>query len=389
MRGRRHLLLWLVPAGLLACAVAMDGRRAPVPDAPEPPRPTMNHALHAARDLLCTDCHDPEETGEPALPDPATCFDCHEEDLAKESDRVQAYFMAIRQADGAFRFTPLPYSSDLVMPHKAHAAAEVDCASCHGEPAETAFTRPAPLALKATCMDCHTEQGASNECATCHKETRKDVAPPSHDAGFRVAHGAQAPAGWRDGQGASCALCHAVPQDCDACHRESPPQSHREAGFLLSHGKDTDAPFEAWEEASCALCHEEQSCVRCHQTTKPRSHTTPWMRRLHGITAAVDRQSCKTCHQQDFCQSCHETTQPLSHRGSFARGPQTHCVACHEPLTESGCFACHKHTRGHLGHTPPPADTTHLAARDPGDCAACHTVLPHLDDGGRCRRCHR
>ncbi|MHC4547638.1 MAG: cytochrome c3 family protein [Planctomycetota bacterium] len=375
-------LLWLAPVTMLACAVAIRSAALQA----ETPRPTVNHAAHKARDLVCSDCHDPEETGEPKLPDPEGCFECHE-DLTQEPERVQAYFDAVRQEDGSYRFERPAYMPGLIVNHKGHAEYEVDCASCHSEPSEKAFARPQPLAFMQACMACHEQRRAPNECATCHKETRADVKPASHDAAFLRVHGAQAPAGWREGEGESCAICHEVPADCHACHAQSKPRSHAEAGFRLHHGRgDTDARDGPFAETSCALCHKEQSCVVCHQTTMPRSHTSVWRRRLHGIAASIERQSCQTCHKQDVCVRCHESTEPVSHRGTWGTGPQAHCLACHDPLQSTGCFACHKNTLGHLTATPLPAGLPHSAATD---CRTCHSVLPHFDDGGNCRRCHR
>ena len=373
--------LGLLPLLLLAAAVGVQSCASPAPrHEPEPPPPTVNHALHAEHDLMCIDCHDVEETGTPSLPRAETCFECHE-DLAEENERVNAYFAATRSKDGSYRWPRLAYTDDLVVNHEHHAEYEVGCADCHGAAAERGFRRPAALDLKATCLDCHTERKASVECATCHEVLRKDEKPPGHDAAFLRAHGGRAPREWQTGARSTCAQCHEVPQSCNACHKETKPAGHAAAGFSFDHGRD--------EVESCALCHQEQSCVRCHQTTKPANHTASFERRLHGIVAAVERQSCATCHKQDSCNRCHETTRPLTHRGSWGAGQQTHCVSCHEPLPASGCYVCHKSALGHLAAPSSPLDTAHTTSTDPAGCQACHIVLPHLDGGGRCRRCHR
>lgn len=385
---------YLVPAALFvalavqSCAAIRGGatQGAPAPEAP--PSLSLNHALHTERDILCIDCHDPEESGTPVMPTAETCFECHE-NLAEENESVRAYFDATRQDDGSYRFPRLPYQEGLIPGHPNHAAAEVGCAECHGEPAATSFVRPAPLELKATCMGCHETRQVSIDCAVCHVSLRKDEKPTDHDAGFLRLHGTKAPLDWREGGVSSCSQCHSVPLDCSTCHEESKPPSHREAGFLRFHGAgetDADAPY---AERSCKLCHEEQSCIRCHQTMKPRSHTSSFERRLHGIVASVDRASCGTCHKTDSCDRCHQTTAPLSHRGGWSARQQTHCVACHEPLSQSSCYVCHKSTLGHLTADPLPGDGAHRSASDPSDCRECHQVLPHLDGGQRCRSCHR
>ena len=137
------------------------------------------------------------------------------------------------------------------------------------------------------------------------------------------------------------------------------------------------------------MCHKENSCDACHQSAEPRSHSNVFKRRLHGKWAEVERQSCQTCHKQDWCQRCHQQAQPVNHRGTWGNGQQTHCIACHDPLQSTGCFTCHKNTLGHLTATPLPGDARHSTAADPAACETCHQVLPHLNDGGRCRRCHR
>ena len=60
-----------------------------------------------------------------------------------------------------------------------------------------------------------------------------------------------------------------------------------------------------------------------------------------------------------------------------------------EPLPANSCYACHKHTLGHLQAPTPPSNSAHQSASDPTDCLTCHTVLPHLFADGTCRTCHR
>ena len=192
---RHRLLPWLALPALLACGVGVREPADP-PAAPAPPRPTVNHALHTSRDVLCTDCHDPKETGTPTLPSSETCFECHDQDLSKESERVRAYFDAVRQEDGTYRFARPEYMGDLIVAHDKHAAAKVDCASCHGQPSENAFARPAPLALMDTCVGCHEGRPERRVgCDVCHSETRKEVAPATHAAPRRW--GCTGPPTWR------------------------------------------------------------------------------------------------------------------------------------------------------------------------------------------------
>jgi len=321
------------------------------------------------------------------MPKAETCFDCHE-DLAKEGERVRAYFDAARTAEGAYAFPKIAYSKDLKFDHAPHAKQSIECAACHGEPRETRFERKPLRALKASCMDCHREKQATLDCAACHEEIRRERKPESHDLEFRRLHGKEAPPDWRTGGGeALCSLCHEMPKSCDSCHMETKPATHATGGFRQFHGRGlSSARDSAFQESSCALCHKEQSCTICHQTQKPRTHTVAFERRLHGIRAETDRQNCRACHEQDFCQKCHDSQRPVSHTGNWGNGSQTHCLGCHEPLQSNGCYTCHKNTLSHAAATPLPADAAHAG---PADCRSCHLVLPHFDNGESCRRCHR
>ena len=55
MRLPAYMLLVTLP---IACGRSVKD----VEQEQAPPRPTVNHALHLARDLECIDCHDPNET---------------------------------------------------------------------------------------------------------------------------------------------------------------------------------------------------------------------------------------------------------------------------------------------------------------------------------------
>jgi len=395
MLAMKWRIAWALTVIVVACAVHS---RTDPSDATKPAKPqlTVNHAVHAENGLECADCHDPEGKGEPTAPPATFCFECHE-DLENDTEKVKEYFAAAKRGEEYVWAGPKARENDLIYSHASHMGSyETKCSDCHGAASAVAFVRRAPLAVKATCIDCHQQRGSDAlQCAVCHTKIRRDEKPANHVAGFQGTHGALAPpawqkgdkTSWRDPAGGTCALCHSVPNDCNACHTSVKPDTHAEAGFRHAHGTGyLDAGMVPFEDSSCSLCHEENSCVRCHQTTKPRNHTLSWQRRFHGVTASIDRETCLVCHKQQFCTRCHQQVKPISHRGTFARASQSHCIACHEPLTATGCYTCHKNTRGHLASPPLPAGPPHAGATD---CRTCHSVLKHFDDGLSCRRCHR
>ncbi len=109
--------------------------------------------------------------------------------------------------------------------------------------------------------------------------------------------------------------------------------------------------------SECLSCHEERSeCISCHEDSSPRSHTSTFVNKTHGMESRWNRTSCQVCHKEDFCDSCHETSYPSSHtRANFASGIKSdsgsHCgSSCVLPVgiwtntPSKNCIICHKTT---------------------------------------------
>jgi hypothetical protein len=228
---------------------------------------------------------------------------------------------------------------EIVFSHLQHATKPIDCDACHTGIAQNDLVDASFALSMQDCTECHAQQAVSNDCATCHKEIRRDVAPDSHAFQWLKAHGPTV-------RGESAATAN-----------------------------------------DCSLCHEQSGCTTCHLETPPDNHNNYFRLRGHGLFARMDRQSCAACHRSDSCDSCHQTTRPLNHTGSFAGSMQTHCLGCHLPVQQSECFTCHKGTPSHATAAPKPPD------HSPGmNCRLCHGVgqpLPHVDKGDDCNICHR
>lgn len=300
----------------------------------------FNHRAHAAQDMACTDCHlGVESSDQPGIPGVGTCRLCHGElDQDKPADKkVEALYEGKdfkRSARGAV-------GSEVIFPHLKHVAAGLECAACHGEVAQNEDALLLPTASMDACMSCHAAKNVSNDCATCHREIRADVRPPSHDGHWTKLHGS---------------ICR--------------------AGTEQSGDR-------------CTTCHQETSCASCHLTTPPANHTLQWRRAGHGVSASLDRTSCQTCHAPSTCATCHEESRPRSHVGQFGSPRNNHCLTCHEPLAGEGCSTCHASAPSHALATPkPPSHTPAM------NCRQCHLPggtqppMPHADDGSNCNRCH-
>jgi hypothetical protein len=200
-------------------------------------------------------------------------------------------------------------------------------------------------------------------CAKCH-QPKSRRAPPT------VAQ-------WKRGRvpplnrefpvrGTRCLHCHFdvhkgyVGKDCEQCHNTTSwksisgararvvfPADHRGAWLRRHALLPMNDGEPGAEDRYCAVCHGSPSCVNCHRTRTPRSHTGLWRVKAHGTAASFDSTSCRVCHHTAACTACHRRTPPLNHRGpwlsshGYASGGfgDTNCYVCHR---RADCTWCHR-----------------------------------------------
>jgi hypothetical protein len=366
---QRRLRTFITVAGLYTLLTACATWQSLVREIKGEPVPNrgilVNHELHAAEGLDCSDCHEMSAGQRMSFVDHDTCSVCHEfpeVDLADASRFVDE--VSCKKCHTRDDFSAAPQqqfiADEIKFDHQVHATAEVSCATCHEEP-----DRPRHYSdgLMAECMDCHQQPSytfaslaettieaagfSANECSVCHRELTKDTIPKFRH-GQRIAHdSAQA---WT--------------------------RLHGQESYL-------DATY-------CATCHvEEEDCMTCHRVMKPDNHTLAWNQRLHGAHAQWNSQSCAACHEEDSCAECHQHTEPRSHRAGFGTPSNNHCVQCHFPV-ESSCAVCHESVEHRTApRTPHDAD-----GGEPGNCALCHPggvagAAPHRFNASvSCLACH-
>jgi hypothetical protein len=305
----------------------------------------FNHAVHVKEGLECTDCHaGAADSDQPGMPGAAQCQLCH---ANLDKDKPPEKRVASLFTDGNFRaLHATKLSSEVIFSHSAHVGRGTECASCHkGIETSTRIQPEMHIGMDA-CNACHaaktsekpTAQAAGQDCATCHREIRKDVKPATHEHTWIKMHG----------------------------------QTVRGGGGALAD--------------RCSLCHTESTCTTCHTSQAPQNHDNFWRIRGHGIAAEVDRVNCMACHRPDSCERCHADTLPLSHAGTWGAPMDTHCLSCHFPLQGETCVVCHKGMPSHQTAAPMPP------WHNPGmNCRQCHGVtqpLPHVDNGSTCTTCH-
>ena len=130
----------------------------------------FSHNLHVAQGLECIDCHITVDTrDEASIPSVSQCMLCHEK-VAVDGPGVRK----LREYAGKKREVPwiriyaFNRSGHVTFRHAPHARAGVECVACHGNVAEmTVVTRQVEHHM-GTCLNCHRQQRATEDCAACH-----------------------------------------------------------------------------------------------------------------------------------------------------------------------------------------------------------------------------
>jgi hypothetical protein len=125
-----------------------------LPAAPVRQPLSFPHVKHHA--VACTVCHRGSAAGARAgIPDASFCAKCH---------------AATPRAIAWVQVTRIP--SHVMFSHRRHVAiARLECVSCHGEMRDRIVPpSAAPVRLTmTTCLACHRQEGAAEDCAACHR----------------------------------------------------------------------------------------------------------------------------------------------------------------------------------------------------------------------------
>lgn len=139
-----------------------------LPPAPLAQPLAFNHARHAA--LACVACHGGAETAAWAgIPAASVCVKCH---AAAPAGVTGATWDALTrgQRPAWVRVTRVP--DHTLFSHRRHVAlARLECVSCHGDIGTRAappIANPVRLNMD-DCLSCHKREGASEDCAACHR----------------------------------------------------------------------------------------------------------------------------------------------------------------------------------------------------------------------------
>lgn len=129
----------------------------------------FSHKTHAeAAKLTCQDCHAMAGPGERAgLPATAKCMACH---TSVKTDSPHIAKLAALHKEKR----PVPWlrvyeiAGYVFFSHKIHTEAGAKCETCHGPVAQRDVLTKEVKHNMGTCMDCHKQNKAPNECTACH-----------------------------------------------------------------------------------------------------------------------------------------------------------------------------------------------------------------------------
>jgi hypothetical protein len=175
---QKILALGALAALIVAGRIAVSGQtpqasprtiaeKLPLPP-PEQPIP-FSHKLHVGLGAKCLDCHTIKKPGFAAgYPAAAVCMACH---AAVKADSAPIQ----KLAEAEKTQTPVEWVKVYKVPdyvwfsHQTHAVeAKVACETCHGPVAEREVILKEKPTNMVSCMDCHAQHGAPNDCDLCH-----------------------------------------------------------------------------------------------------------------------------------------------------------------------------------------------------------------------------
>ena len=139
------------------------------PPLPAPAQPiAFSHKVHSAVGLKCDSCHQLAANGKQRqIPNVAQCMQCHQA-IAKDRPAIQK-LARLQKAGGSISWVRVYHLPDFVFfSHQKHAAANVDCAVCHGEVRTMDAMRQAKDVSMVNCVNCHNLRKATVACGQCH-----------------------------------------------------------------------------------------------------------------------------------------------------------------------------------------------------------------------------
>lgn len=146
---------------LLALCAGASGAAQPV---------AFPHDKHVRLGLDCVDCHTgADKRAAAGIPSVRKCMLCHAK-LLKEKPEVQKVIAYANKNIEipwmrVYEFSP---DAHVKFRHAPHYEAGITCATCHGDLTKAGVAERTVTHNMGTCLTCHRQKGASQDCAACH-----------------------------------------------------------------------------------------------------------------------------------------------------------------------------------------------------------------------------
>ena len=167
-RSSKAVIPLLVLAVLGAGAWAFFDAFSNVGYAPKQPV-AFSHKLHSGtRKIPCLYCHSSAERSRYAtVPAMNVCMNCH--NVARTERPAIQQITALYQADKPVEWVRVHRVPDYVyFSHRWHVAKGIACQTCHGQVQNMDVVQQVATLKMGFCISCHRQNGASQECNTCH-----------------------------------------------------------------------------------------------------------------------------------------------------------------------------------------------------------------------------
>ena len=131
----------------------------------------FSHKAHIEKaSMQCVDCHEGAVSRDAAvIPSIRKCMLCHQfigKDLP-EVVRLTQYWERKHEVPWV-RVYSFKQKAAVQFRHAPHARAEIACSQCHGDVASMTVAVEAVRHTMGTCVTCHRQNGASDDCLACH-----------------------------------------------------------------------------------------------------------------------------------------------------------------------------------------------------------------------------
>lgn len=131
----------------------------------------FSHQAHIEKARMnCVDCHTGAASRDRAgIPSIRKCMLCHQfigTDLP-EIQRLTEYWQRKHEVPWE-RVYSFPEAAAVQFRHAPHARAQVECSECHGDVKTMTVAVKAVQHTMGSCIACHRENRASDDCLACH-----------------------------------------------------------------------------------------------------------------------------------------------------------------------------------------------------------------------------